>query len=104
MSNREFINFREILKQQLHSETFRLDLNSTGGKASVNGRSFEFKSSSLNGVAALTIDFLNCHPNPCYFLRRTPTVWTMQDGDPVDDMSSEELAHHCVALLTSMES
>jgi hypothetical protein len=103
MSARAYINFREILKQQTHSNEFRLELSARSGKASVGNRFFKFNFAGQGSWQLLKIEFQNCHPNPCYLLRDTDNGWTMQDGDPVDDMSSAELAHHCVAMLNAME-
>ncbi len=102
MSNRAWINFREILKQQVMSSPMELSTAATSGKACIGQRCFTFKFSEPKGVPLLEITFVNCYPNPTYRLRCVGESWVMDGGDPVDDMSSEELAHHCVAFLDSM--
>jgi hypothetical protein len=100
MSNRAFINFREVIKQYLSvDDQIEVESTPSSGKVSIDDREFKYKFYLSGGIPLLDIEFSGCQPNPNYVLSNVGEEWTLHDGDPIDNKTSEELADHCVSIL-----
>ncbi len=104
MSNRAFINFREIIKQYLFvDDHIEIESTPSSGKVSIDDREFKYKFYVTGGIPLLEIEFSGCSPNHSYLLSNTGDEWTLHDGDPIENKTSEELADYFVSILYTDE-